>query len=361
LDLRETAVPRLLEITDRGLYCAAGDFYIDPWRPVARTVITHAHTDHARAGSQSYLCAERGIELLRARLDGDAVVEGVRFGETVTHNGVRVSLHPAGHILGSAQVRVEHGGEVWVVSGDYKTLADRTCDAFEPIRCHVFITESTFGLPIYRWRTNEELTAEVNAWWRRNQEAGRTSVIFAYALGKAQRVLAGLDESIGPLLMHGAVDRFIPLYRAVGIELPDCCRATSENARETRGRAMVIAPPSASDTPWLRKFGDVATAAVSGWMQIRGTRRWQSVDQGFPISDHADWNGLLGAIDATGAEEVIVTHGYRSVLTRWLSEHGKRASAIATAFEGEMDGGADDGSDDEREGSAERGTMNAER
>ncbi len=172
-------------------------------------------------------------------------------------------------------------------------------------------------------------------------------MIFAYALGKAQRVLAGLDQSIGPLLMHGAVDRFIPLYRAVGIELPDCCRATSENARETRGRAMVIAPPSAADSPWLRKFGDVATAAVSGWMQIRGTRRWQAVDKGFAISDHADWDGLLSAIDATEAEEIIVTHGYRSVLTRWLAEHGKRASAIATAFEGEMDGGDPDAGESE--------------
>jgi putative mRNA 3-end processing factor len=345
-----SAVPRLLEPTDRGLYCAAGDFYVDPWRPVARAVITHAHSDHARAGSASYLTAERGVEILRDRIGAEATIQGTAFGETVMLGGVSVSLHPAGHILGSAQVRIEHAGEVWVVSGDYKTIPDRTCDAFEPLRCHVFVTESTFGLPIYRWRANDELVAEVNDWWRTNQQRGRTSVILAYALGKAQRVLAGLDPSIGPLLMHGAVDRYVPLYRAAGIELPDCCRATTENARATRGRGLVIAPPSAADTPWLRKFGDVSLAFASGWMQIRGMRRRRVVDRGFAISDHADWDGLLAAIDATGAEEVIVTHGYRSTLVRWLNEHGRIAHAIATAFEGEMEGS--DGSNGER-GNAE--------
>jgi putative mRNA 3-end processing factor len=166
-------------------------------------------------------------------------------------------------------------------------------------------------------------------------------VILAYALGKAQRVLSGLDSSIGPLLMHGAIDRYIPLYRAAGIELPDCCRATTENARETRGRALVIAPPSAADTPWLRKFGDVSLAFASGWMQVRGMRRRRAVDRGFAISDHADWDGLLGAIDATGADEIVVTHGYRSTLVRWLIEHGRNARAIATAFEGEMEASED--------------------
>ena len=331
---------RLLEISDRGLYCSAGDFYVDPWRPVERAVITHAHSDHARAGSRAYLTAERGVEILRDRVGEQATFQGVQFGESTSLNGVRVSLHPAGHILGSAQIRIEHRGEVWVVSGDYKTIPDRTCDAFEPVRCHVFITESTFGLPIYRWRGNDELVAEVNDWWRTNQERGRTSVILAYALGKAQRVLAGLDPSIGPLLMHGAVERYIPLYRAAGIELPECCRATTENARQTRGRAMVIAPPSAAATPWLRKFGDVSLAFASGWMQIRGARRRRAVDRGFAISDHADWDGLLTAIDATDAEEIVVTHGYRSTLVRWLTERGKRARAIATAFEGEMEGAA---------------------
>ena len=334
-------MPRLLESTDCGLYCEAGDFYIDPWRPVARAVVTHAHSDHARAGSQSYLTAMRGVDILRDRIGGEAPIQGITFGETVVLGDVKVSLHPAGHILGSAQVRIERRGEVWVVSGDYKTTPDRTCDAFEPLRCHVFVTESTFGLPIYRWRANDELLAEVNDWWRANQERGRTSVILAYALGKAQRVLAGLDSSIGPLLMHGAVDRYIPLYRAAGIELPDCCRATTENARETRGRALVIAPPSAADTPWLRKFGDVSLAFASGWMQVRGMRRRRAVDRGFAISDHADWDGLLGAIDATGAEEIVVTHGYRSTLVRWLIEHGRNARAIATAFEGEMEASED--------------------
>jgi putative mRNA 3-end processing factor len=330
-------VSRLLETTERGLYCEAGDFYVDPWQAVDRAVITHAHSDHARPGCGSYLTAERGVEVLRDRVGSDANVEGLRFGETTTHNGVRLTLYPAGHILGSAQVRIEHQGEVWVASGDYKTVSDPTCDAFEPVRCHVFISESTFGLPIYRWKSNDELVSAVNDWWRANQVRGWTSVVYAYSLGKAQRVLSGLDPSIGPILLHGAVERYVPLYRAAGIELPSCGRATTENARQSRGQAIVVAPPSAAGTPWLRKFGEVSTAFASGWMQIRGARRRRAVDCGFAISDHADWDGLLSAIDATGAEEIIVTHGYRSTLARWLGEHGRRARAIATAYEGEFE------------------------
>lgn len=332
----------LVELTDRGLYCSAGDFYIDPWRPVARAIVTHAHSDHARPGSESYLTALDGVGLLAERVGLDARIDGLAYGETVAFGGASVSLHPAGHILGAAQVRIQRQGEVCVVSGDYKTVADRTCPAFEPLRCHTFITESTFGLPIYRWAAESLIFENIHGWWRRNQERGRTSIIYAYALGKAQRVLSGLDPTVGPILVHGAVERFLPHYARAGVALPPTEHATTENGRANRGRAIVIAPPSAANTPWLTKFGDVSLAMASGWMQLRGPRRRRALDAGFALSDHADWDGLLGAIAASGAQEVWATHGYSSVLVRWLDEHGIQAKAIKTAFEGEEEAEASD-------------------
>jgi putative mRNA 3-end processing factor len=325
----------LVQLTDRGLYCPAGDFFVDPWKPVPRAIVTHGHGDHARPGSQLYLTANDGVPLVQERVGSDARVDGIDYGTELSFGNVHVSLHPAGHILGSAQVRIEQNGEVCVVSGDYKTAADPTCRRFEPIRCHTFITESTFALPIYRWRPASEIFDDVHAWWRRNQERGRTSVVFAYALGKAQHLLAGLDPSIGPILVHGAVDRFLAHYSQAGVALPPTERATTENARATRGRALVVAPPSAANTPWMKKFGEVSLAMASGWMQIRGPRRRRALDAGFALSDHADWNGLLDSISATGAQEVWATHGYSGVLVRWLTEHGIEARAIKTAFEGE--------------------------
>lgn len=330
-------MPDLLEITDHGLYCAAGDFHIDPWRPVQRAIITHAHADHARPGSQAYLTSTEGAGVLRVRLGADARIETAAYGEQRNFNGVRVSLHPAGHLLGSAQVRVEHRGEVWVVSGDYKTDPDPTCTPFELVPCHIFITESTFGLPIYRWPAQASVLAELNAWWRHNQRVGRTTVVYAYALGKAQRVLAGLDPAIGPILVHGAIENLLPPYHAAGIALPAVQKASAETAKATQGGALVLAPPSAAGTPWLRKFGDVADAFVSGWMLIRGTRRRRAVDRGFVLSDHADWDGLISTIRETGAERIGVTHGYVDAMVRWLSENGWQARRLPGRYEGERD------------------------
>lgn len=330
-------MPALLQTTPAGLYCPAGDFYVDPWMPVHRAVITHAHSDHARPGSEQYLTAAPGVDLLRERLGQDAAVQGLPYGARLAIHQVQVSLHPTGHILGSCQVRLELAGEVWVVSGDYKLAPDATCQAFEPVRCHTFVTESTFGLPIYRWRPEPEIFAALNAWWLANRELGRTSVVYAYSLGKSQRVLAGLDASIGPILVHGAVERYFEIYRAAGVRLPPAERATAENSRQAAGRAIVVAPPSAAGSPWLRKFGQASTAIASGWMQIRGLRRRRAVDRGFALSDHADWDGLLTAIRASGAERVWVTHGYSEVLARWLNENGLEATAIATQFAGELD------------------------
>lgn len=324
----------LIQLTDSGLYCAAGDFHIDPWQPVARAVITHAHGDHARRGSGAYLAARDGERVLRTRLGDDAQIQAIAYGEPLMIGDVRVSLHPAGHILGSAQVRLERAGQVWVVSGDYKTGADATCAAFEPVRCHSFITESTFGLPIYRWRAQAAIFDEINGWWRANQLAGKASLLFAYSLGKAQRVLAGVDPMIGPIYTHGAVERLVADYRASGVALPATIYAAA-GLKADWSQALIVAPPSAQGSPWMRRFGPLSAGFASGWMQIRGARRRKAVDRGFVLSDHADWPGLLHAIAATGAEQVWVTHGYSAVLARWLSEQGLAARAISTHFEGE--------------------------
>ena len=273
--------------------------------------------------------------MLRARAAPYGIVESLPYGETISLNGVRVSFHPAGHVLGSAQIRIESEGEVWVASGDYKVERDSTCAPFEPIRCHTFITESTFGLPIYRWHPEGEIFAAIDAWWRGNQEAGRASVLFAYSLGKAQRVLSGVDPSIGPIFCHGAVEKLNRIYRTSGVALPDTRYAGSMERGYDWTRALVIAPPSCNGSTWMRKFGAISTAFASGWMRVRGTRRRRSLDRGFALSDHADWPGLLSAITETGAEQVLVTHGYRAPLVRWLTGHGLQSHALETRFEGE--------------------------
>ncbi len=326
----------LLTLTDHGLYCAAGDFFIDPWRPVARAVVTHAHGDHARPGSAAYLCAAPGEGILRLRLGPEAHIESLPYGATTHLNGVTVSFHPAGHILGSAQVRVTVNGRVWVAAGDYKTDPDPTCAPFEPVPCDTFITEATFGLPIYRWPPATSVFGDVNTWWRANQAAGRSSVLYAYALGKAQRVLAGVDTSIGPVYVHGAVHRLNAAYRAAGVTLPDWAYVGDAPPEVDWSRALVIAPTSAQGTPWLRRFGDVSAAFASGWMRVRGQRRRRAVDRGFVLSDHADWPGLLTAIEATGAWRVLVTHGYTAVLTRYLREQGLEAYELDAPYLGEQ-------------------------
>jgi putative mRNA 3-end processing factor len=329
------ASPPLLEVTESGLYCAAGDFFIDPWRRVERAVITHAHADHARSGCGRYLCASPGKPVLRTRMGGNATIDTLRYGEATSLNGVTVSLHPAGHVLGSAQVRVEHRGEVWVVTGDYKLEADPTCAPFEPVRCDVFVTESTFGLPVYRWPGPTSVAAEINAWWRANRDAGRTSVILAYALGKAQRIAALVDPEIGPIVGHGAVMKLVEAYRAAGVKLPAIDRVPPRARRVGNGRALVIAPPSVLGSPWLKMFGESSVAVASGWMTVRGVRRRRAVEKGFVVSDHADFPGLLAAVEGSRAERVLVTHGFADVLARFLRDRGLDARPLATRFTGE--------------------------
>lgn len=325
----------ILTLTDSGLYCGAGGFFIDPWNRVDRAVITHAHSDHARPGAARYLCARPGEHVLRIRVGAAAVIETLAYGETVDCNGVRLSFHPAGHVLGSAQIRLERAGRVVVVSGDYKIATDPTCDPFEPVACHVFVTESTFGLPIYRWPPAHEVFAEINAWWNGNRKEGRASLILGYSLGKAQRILSGIDCSIGPIYVHGAIDVLNAGYRAAGVRLPEAERASSLTKGADWSQSLIVAPPSAWGSPWVRTFGEISAAAASGWMRIRGARRRRGTDRGFVLSDHADWPGLMAAIDATGAEKVLVTHGYSDVVARRLRERGLNAQAIVTRFEGE--------------------------
>ncbi|HEV8238349.1 MAG TPA: ligase-associated DNA damage response exonuclease [Thermoanaerobaculia bacterium] len=332
--------PPLLEVTRQGLYCAAGDFHVDPWAPVPRAVITHGHADHARRGSAAYLAAPSALSVLRVRLGPEAILEGLPWGERRRFGEVDVSLHPAGHLLGSAQVRIEHRGEVWVVSGDYKTDPDPTCEPFEAVRCDTFITESTFGLPVFRWPAQRVVLAEIVDWWRANAAAERPTVLFAYALGKSQRLLAGIAavdaaREIGPLVVHGAVRVCVDAYRAAGVALPEVAAAT-ELSRDELRRALVIAPPSAQGSPWMRRFPRAATGFVSGWMRLRALRRQRRVDRGFVLSDHVDWPGVVGAIEATGAARVGVTHGYMAALARWLrEERGIDAWTLRTRFTGE--------------------------
>lgn len=335
----------LLTITDHGLYCAAGDFYIDPWAPVSQAVITHAHGDHLTWGCDRYLVSHEGVGITRERLGQWAGgLESIAYGEHRTINGVRISLHPAGHILGSAQIRVEYRGEVWVASGDYKTDPDPTCAPWEPVRCHTFITESTFGLPIYRWPSQQQVFDDINAWWAQNAEAGRNSLLCGYALGKAQRLLAGLDASIGPILTHGAVERMTALYRSAGVTLPGTRHASDALRDKSTTGAMLIAPPSAAGTSWLRRFGDIRTAFASGWMRVRGARRQRGMDAGFTLSDHVDWPQLLAAIDATGAEQVWVTHGFTNTVVQWLTEQGRDAHVLPTRWGDEQKARDDDAS-----------------
>lgn len=326
------ALAPLLRVNQNGLFCEPGGFYVDPWAPVDRAIVTHAHADHAAPGSRAYLTTSEGAALLRARVGEEAAIETLPYGEAREIEGVRVSLHPAGHILGSAQVRIERGGEVWVFSGDYKLAPDATCRPFEPVRCHTFVTEATFGLPIFRWRPEAEVLAEINAWWQAAREARKPALLFAYALGKAQRVLAGIDASISPIYTHGAIENMNRIYRAAGVPLAATRHAGEVSPRTDWRGALILAPPRCLGDAWTRRFGAFSSALASGWMRIRGTRRRRALNRGFVLSDHADWPALLSAIAETGAARVLVTHGYRAPLAQWLREQGYEAEALATHF-----------------------------
>lgn len=326
----------LLSFDDYGIYCAAADVYIDPWKPVKKAIITHAHSDHARWGMGFYLAHENAIPVMKYRLGEDIKTQSLKYGEEIIMNGVKISLHPAGHIWGSAQVRLAYKGEIWVVSGDYKLQPDGISVPFEPIKCNSFITESTFGLPIYNFPETQEVHDDINTWWKTNREEGKNSVLLAYSLGKAQRVMVHLDPSIGNIYTHGAVHNINEIYEAHIGSLPDAQRIDSSvNRKEIKG-AMIIAPPSAISTPWMQSFSPYKWGICSGWMQLRGTRRRRGADRGFIMSDHADWDQLNTAVLATGAENIYVTHGYKSIYAKWLnSNYGLNATEVETLYTSE--------------------------
>jgi putative mRNA 3-end processing factor len=318
----------LVIATDRGLYCPRGDFHIDPWQPVQTAVITHAHGDHLRHGSARYVLASDGLRIAQHRLGSGNTVTPFAYGKPFRLGATEVSLHPAGHVLGSAQIRIEHAGEVWVVSGDYKRQLDPTCAAFEPLECDVFISEATFASPIYRWPSTGQVIEEIVRWWHANRERGVASALFCYALGKSQRVLAELlavtSESV---YVHGAVDVLTDLYRKAGIPMVPTVPASTEAKSDYRG-ALIIAPPSAAGTPWMRRFGEHATALCSGWMQEEGECHRRGYDHGFVISDHADWPALLETCLATKAKQVRLMHGRPDALAHHLNERGVTAGAL---------------------------------
>lgn len=332
------AVVDLVAVSPAGLCCAPGGFHVDPWAPAATAVITHAHADHLRAGCERYVCALPSVPLLERRLPPGARIEGVPYGERLRLGEVTVSLHPAGHVLGSAQVRIEGRGQVWVVTGDFKRAPDPTCAPFEVVPCDVLVTEGTFALPIYRWRPAEAVVRDLLAWVEGCGARGRAAVLFCYALGKAQRVLAELARlTERTAWLHGSIAPLVDVYRHAGVRMLPCALVT-EAPRGTRfAGELVLAPPSAHRSPWLRRLGDLETALASGWMRVRGVRRRRGVDRGFALSDHADWPALLATIRETGARRVLVTHGHADALVRHLREQGLEAEALATEFQGEAD------------------------
>jgi len=330
----------MLTETAAGLYCEAGDFHIDPWGAVPRALITHAHGDHARAGSAAYLCADASAPLLARRFGPGVPIESQPYGREVTLGRTRVSFHPAGHVLGSAQIRVEGPGGVWVVSGDYKRAADPTCAPFEPVRCDVFVTESTFALPIYRWDPTADVIADLVAWWDANGERGLTSIVFCYTIGKAQRLLAEIGRVTDrPIWVHGALLPAIEVYRAAGIAMAPTQPLIERPRGTSFAGELVLAPLSARGTPWMRRLGELSDAFASGLMRVRGVRRQRAYDRGFVLSDHADWPALLETIVESGAGRVLATHGHAEPLARFLREQGVDAGVIRTAWEDE---GGDD-------------------
>lgn len=325
----------LIEFTSKGLYCSVADVFIDPWQSVKKAFITHAHSDHARSGHGQYISTKESLPILKYRLGSFINILGVNYGEKVNINGVHISFHPAGHVIGSAQIRLEYRGEIWVVSGDYKLENDGLCTPFESVKCHTFITESTFGLPSFKWKAQKEVFEEINAWWQLNQSQGKASVITAYSLGKAQRIIQNLDPSLGKIYTHGAIENMHEVLRNHSHTIIRGLKVENNLKTEDYVGSMIIAPPSAINSSWTKKFGLFEEANASGWMAVRGIKRRRNVDKGFVLSDHADWTSLNQAIEASGAENIFVTHGYTEIFAKWLCENKYNAKVVKTEFNGD--------------------------
>jgi len=322
----------LIEFTPNGIYVPKADVYIDPFKAVENALITHAHGDHARKGNINYLCHSQSVPILKRRI-GHYQFQSAEYGEIVNINGVKFSFHPAGHVLGSAQIRIEHKGEIWVVSGDYKTEDDGILTPFEAIKCHTFITESTFGLPEFDWLPQEDIFSQINDWWQGNANENNCSIMYAYSLGKAQRILQYLNHQIGPVFVHGSIQNMNEAYREAGVLLKPTRKAGSDIDRKEFRKALIIAPPSADNSYWIKRFEPYVTGLASGWMSNGASKAWLKSDNGFALSDHADWKGLNKAVLETGAEKVLVTHGYINEFANHLNKMGIEAEAIPTQFD----------------------------
>ncbi|WP_111682804.1 ligase-associated DNA damage response exonuclease [Winogradskyella tangerina] len=323
---------QLIKFTKKGIYCPQGKFYLDPWKPVDYAIISHGHADHARWGMKNYLCTNDSKPILKHRLGADIKVQSIEYGEHLVINGVDVSFYPAGHVIGSAQIRLEYKGYVVVFTGDYKTQPDFITTPFESIKCHTFITESTFGLPIYNWKKEEELQGELHSWVENNRINNRASVFLGYSLGKAQRLLSLLEGVDDDIYVHRSIYNLNEAISASGFQLPETKLWSADLDKKTLQNKVIIAPPALLGSRMLKRLPNPATAICSGWMQIRGNRRWQSVDAGFAVSDHADWNGLIDAVKSSEAEQVYVTHGYQAVFSKYLREIGINAKELITEY-----------------------------
>ncbi|MDR9488428.1 ligase-associated DNA damage response exonuclease [Salibacter sp.] len=333
----------LLKFNDNGIFCPKGDFYIDPWRPVKKALITHAHADHARFGSDHYLATKGSKAIMRYRLGDNIKLETVEYNEILSINGVKVSFHPAGHITGSAQIRVEYKGEVWLVTGDYKLADDGVAEAFEPVKCNTMITECTFGLPVFNWPDQDSVFDEINQWWQSNAREGKASLLMAYSLGKAQRIFRHINREIGPVYTHGAIFNSNEILQPQTNFDLSSQRITSETKKAELKNALIIAPPSAINSSWSKKLKPYSLGIASGWMALRGARRRRAADRGFILSDHADWKELNETIQLSQPENIITTHGYTDIFTKWLNDQGYNAVQEKTLYTGEMVDEKEDG------------------
>ena len=324
----------LLEFTSKGIYCSQAGVYLDPWKGVDKALISHGHSDHARWGSKHYITHEINVPIIKHRL-GKSSVNGKKYGEIFNINGVQFSFHPAGHVPGSSQIRIEFKGEVWVFTGDYKTQEDGISTPFESVKCDTFITECTFGIPVFQWEEPDKVHDSINNWWAINKNDKTTSLLMGYSLGKVQRLLKNLDPSIGKIYTHGATEKMTEVLRQF-IDFPETELITRETTKKELEGNLVLAPPAVLGSAWVKKLGRLSTGYASGWMSFRGARRRRAVDRAFVISDHADWQGLLSAIKASGCENIVTTHGYTEIFAQYLREQGWNARTEKTQYEVEM-------------------------
>ncbi|MDZ4709369.1 MAG: ligase-associated DNA damage response exonuclease [Saprospiraceae bacterium] len=320
----------LLTFTAKGIYCPRADVYIDPHKPVSRALITHGHSDHAILGHRYYLCTALTAAILKYRLGSFIQIQTVEYAQPVLINQVRFSFHPAGHIPGSAQIRVSYLDEIWVVTGDYKTEVDEICEAYELIPCHTLITETTFALPVYQWKPQKQIIREILEWYNYNLNSGQTTVLLAYALGKSQRLIHHIPADI-PVYTHGSVEQTTEVLRKAGLGLRPTIPVSSRVSKKEIQKGITIAPSSVLNSLWIRSLVNPVTATISGWMALINNRKKQAADHGFTLSDHVDWPSLNEVIKQSGTQKVFATHGYTSLYVDWLCSRGYDAEIVSSA------------------------------